>query len=75
MSFPVTSQVSFQHIFHWLVLLLSLALFYGFNLVFALVCKACTHPANPYMVAIQAFRTPEHWLAVFLVIVIALTPR
>ena len=71
----LTNHIIFQSFFYVGSHLLSLFVYYGINLLVAVSCVTCTHPSNPYWVVIQALQSTDHWLAVLLVVVLALCPR
>ena len=57
------------------VILISLLLFYGFNVVYSVVIVVGSPPANPHWVYVNTLTTPIHWLLVILTVIIALAPR
>ncbi len=56
-------------------MILSVAVYIAFNMVYGVICTLCSPPADPYWVSQYTMGTAVHWLTVLIVIVLALGPR
>ena len=72
---PLSISDFFQTLVHWMSIVLSVAVYFGFALLYNGACPTCFGMANLYWVVQNSMGTPTFWLVSLLAAVLAVLPR
>ncbi|XP_066469004.1 phospholipid-transporting ATPase VB [Tiliqua scincoides] len=62
-------------LFHWIVMIGSILLYFLFSLIYNATCVVCNHPTNPYWIMEKEFSTASFYFISIITPVTALLPR